>query len=200
MIPYLTGERVRPLKGFSNLMTWNHQRSFLNFGNGFQRLSAMKKLKLNRTLCWLWIKLTRDCQCCFSCILTLIFAEQWNKRISNIIFLSFNFFIIFQDNYFYDYTPETNPKCCVADSAACTRWKQYANRITPASANRTNEYLWASSPSPKAETRPPFSPLHPGRGGGPVLLQGPHTMWAKIMWCTPRPPCSYYRLSFNKTI
>ena len=47
----LTGERVRPLKGFSHLMTWNHQRSFLNSGNGFQGLSAMKQLKLNRTLC-----------------------------------------------------------------------------------------------------------------------------------------------------
>ena len=51
MIPFLTGERVRPLKGFWNIMTWNCQCSFLNIGNNFQRLSTMKKLKLNRTLC-----------------------------------------------------------------------------------------------------------------------------------------------------
>ena len=30
MIPFLTGERIRPLNGFSDLMTCNHQQPFLN--------------------------------------------------------------------------------------------------------------------------------------------------------------------------
>ena len=33
MIPFLIGERVRPLEGFLNIITWNHQRSLLNTEN-----------------------------------------------------------------------------------------------------------------------------------------------------------------------
>ena len=49
MIPFLTGERVRPLKVF-NYYDLKPSMVALNSGN-FLKSSATKKLKLNRTIC-----------------------------------------------------------------------------------------------------------------------------------------------------
>ena len=84
-------------------------------------------------------------------------------------------------------------------SAACTRQPWYSNGQTPVSTNGLAESVWAAPPFPDAATRSPSFTLHPGQGRGTVLLQVPQTMWAKTMWCLPRPPCFYVQPYSAKT-